>query len=140
MNKIIIDGRDLTIEDVVNVSRNGYKVELGKEALKKVKLSRDLVDKFVDEQKVVYGITTGFGKFSDVTISKEETHNLQRNLIISHACGIGKPFEEDIVRAIMLLRVNNLSKGYSGVRIETLNTLVNMLNNNVCPVFWKKDH
>ncbi len=70
MNKIIIDGRDLTIEDVVNVSRNGYKVELGEEALKKVKIARDLVDKFVDEQKVVYGITTGFGKYSDVTISK----------------------------------------------------------------------
>ena len=138
MNKIIIDGRDLTIEDVVNVSRNGYKVELGEEALKKVKVARALVDKFVDEQKVVYGITTGFGKFSDVTISKEETHNLQRNLIISHACGVGKPFEEDIVRAIMLLRVNNLSKGYSGVRIETLNTLVNMLNNNVCPVIPEK--
>ncbi|EPZ55801.1 aromatic amino acid lyase family protein [[Clostridium] sordellii ATCC 9714] len=138
MNKVIIDGRDLTIEDVVNVSRNGYGVELSEEVIKKVKLARDLVDKYVDEQKVVYGITTGFGKFSDVVISKEETHDLQRNLIISHACGVGNPFDEDIVRAIMLLRVNNLSKGYSGVRIETLNTLINMINNNVCPVIPEK--
>lgn len=138
MNKIIIDGRDLTIEDVVNVSRNDYKVEISEEVLKKVKLSRELVDKFVDEQKVVYGITTGFGKFSDVVISKEETHDLQRNLIISHACGVGQPFDEDIVRAIMLLRINNLSKGYSGVRIETLETLINMLNNNVHPVIPEK--
>ncbi|WP_250673478.1 histidine ammonia-lyase [Paraclostridium ghonii] len=138
MNRIIIDGRDLTIEDIVNVSRNGYKVELSEEALKKVKVARELVEKFVDKQKVVYGITTGFGKFSDVVISKEETHDLQRNLIISHACGVGKPFEEDVVRAIMLLRINNLSKGHSGVRMETLNTLVNMLNNNVCPVIPEK--
>ena len=104
MNKIIIDGRDLTIEDVVNVSRNGYKVELSDDVINKVKLSRKLVDKFVDEQKVVYGITTGFGKFSDVVISKEETHTLQRNLIISHACGVGEPLEEDIVRAVDFLK------------------------------------
>ncbi|MEG0180972.1 MAG: histidine ammonia-lyase [Peptostreptococcaceae bacterium] len=138
MNKIIIDGRDLTIEDIVNVSRNGYGIELSEDIIKKVKLSRDLVDKFVDEQKVVYGITTGFGKFSDVVISKEETHSLQRNLIISHACGVGDPLEEDIVRAIMLLRINNLSQGYSGVRVETLNTLVNMVNNHVHPVIPEK--
>lgn len=138
MNKIIIDGRDLTIEDVVNVSRNGYKVELSDDVINKVKLSRKLVDKFVDEQKVVYGITTGFGKFSDVVISKEETHTLQRNLIISHACGVGEPLEEDIVRAIMLLRINNLSQGYSGVRVETLNTLVGMLNNDVYPIIPEK--
>lgn len=138
MNKIIIDGRDLTIEDVVNVSRNGYKVELSDDVINKVKLSRKLVDKFVDEQKVVYGITTGFGKFSDVVISKEEIHTLQRNLIISHACGVGEPLEEDIVRAIMLLRINNLSQGYSGVRVETLNTLVGMLNNDVHPIIPEK--
>lgn len=138
MNKIIIDGRDLTIEDVVNVSRNGYKVELSDDVINKVKLSRKLVDKFVDEQKVVYGITTGFGKFSDVVISKEETHTLQRNLIISHACGVGEPLEEDIVRAIMLLRINNLSQGYSGVRVETLNTLLGMLNNDVHPIIPEK--
>ena len=138
MNKIIIDGRDLTIEDVVNVSRNGYGVELSDDVINKVKLSRKLVDKFVDEQKVVYGITTGFGKFSDVVISKEETHTLQRNLIISHACGVGEPLEEDIVRAIMLLRINNLSQGYSGVRVETLNTLVGMLNNDVHPIIPEK--
>ena len=138
MNKIIIDGRDLTIEDVVNVSRNGYKVELSDDVINKVKLSRKLVDKFVDEQKVVYGITTGFGKFSDVVISKEETHKLQRNLIIRHACGVGEPLEEDIVRAIMLLRINNLSQGYSGVRVETLNTLLGMLNNDVHPIIPEK--
>ena len=138
MNKIIIDGRDLTIEDVVNVSRNGYKVELSDNVINKVKIARGLVDKFVDDKKVIYGITTGFGKFSDVVISKEETHTLQRNLIISHACGVGEPLEEDIVRAVMLLRINNLSQGYSGVRVETLNTLVNMLNNDVHPIIPEK--
>ncbi|MGL5751447.1 MAG: histidine ammonia-lyase [Paraclostridium sp.] len=138
MKKIVIDGRELTIDDIIKVSREGYEVELSSDVLKKVQISRDLVERYVREEKVSYGITTGFGKFSDVVISKDETHELQRNLIISHACGVGKPFEEDIVRAIMLLRINNLSKGYSGVRVETLNTLVNMLNNNVHPVIPEK--
>lgn len=138
MNKIIINAQELTIDDIIKVAREGYKVELSEEVLKKVQIARDLVDRYVEDQKVSYGITTGFGKFSDVVISKEETHKLQRNLIISHACGVGKPFDEDIVRAIMLLRINNLSKGYSGVRVQTLNTLVNMLNNNVHPVIPEK--
>ncbi|MGL4797154.1 MAG: HAL/PAL/TAL family ammonia-lyase, partial [Paraclostridium sp.] len=138
MNKIIIDGGELTIDDVIKVAREGYKVELSENVLQKVQIARDLVERYVEEQRVSYGITTGFGRFSDVVISKDETHELQRNLIISHACGVGKPFDEDIVRAIMLLRINNLSKGHSGVRIQTLNTLVNMLNSNVHPVIPEK--
>ncbi|WP_443110675.1 aromatic amino acid lyase [Caloramator sp. mosi_1] len=87
---------------------------------KRVKAAREVVDRFVDEGKVVYGITTGFGKFSDVVISKEEAKKLQRNLIVSHACGVGEELSEEVVRAIMLLRANALSKGYSGIRLETL--------------------
>jgi histidine ammonia-lyase len=138
MNKILIDGCSLTIDDVIKVARQGHKIELTQEAQEKVIIARDLVDKFVDEERVVYGITTGFGKFSDVVISKEETAQLQRNLIISHACGVGEPFAEEIVRAMMLLRINALSKGHSGVRMETLNTLIGMLNNCVHPVVPEK--
>ena len=138
MNKILIDGCSLTIEDVINVARNGYKIELTDVAKENVIKARKLVDKFVDEERVVYGITTGFGKFADVVISKEETAQLQRNLIISHACGVGEPFAEEIVRAMMLLRINALSKGHSGVRPETLNTLIEMLNNEVHPVIPEK--
>lgn len=137
-NLVIIDGKSLTIEDVVNVARNNYKIKIADEALVKVDKARKLVDDFVDEKRVVYGITTGFGKFSDVVISKEESSDLQTNLIISHACGVGTPFTDDISKAIMLLRVNNLSKGHSGVRRLTLNTLVEMINKNVCPIIPEK--
>ncbi len=138
MNKVFIDGKSLTIEDVVNVCRNNYEVVLTEEAIEKVKKSRSIVDELVDNDKVSYGITTGFGKFSDVVITKEESKELQRNLIISHACGVGNPLSEDIVRGIMLLRINNLSKGYSGIRIETLQTLLEMLNKQVHPIIPEK--
>ena len=81
-----------------------------------------MVERYVEEQRVSYGITTGFGKFSDTYISKEDTGLLQRNLIISHACGVGDIFDEEIVRAIMLLRLNSLANGHSGIRLSTFNT------------------
>ncbi|HBA03109.1 MAG TPA: histidine ammonia-lyase, partial [Clostridium sp.] len=92
----------------------------------------------VEEDRVVYGITTGFGKFSDVSISGEDCKTLQRNLIISHACGFGNSLDTDIVRTIILLRANALSKGYSGIRLSTLQTLVAMLNKGVHPVIPEK--
>ncbi len=138
MNKIFIDGNSLTIEEVIRVSRNNEKIQLSNEAIKRVKESRKIVDDLVDKEKVSYGITTGFGKFSDVFISKEDCKQLQKNLIISHACGVGEPLDEEIVRAIMLLRVNALSKGYSGIREETLNTLVEMINKGVHPIIPEK--
>lgn len=138
MNKVLIDGNSLTLEDFVNVIRNNYTVELTEQAVKKVEKSRQIVDRFVKDEKVVYGITTGFGKFSDVHISKEQTKTLQRNLIISHACGVGQPLDEEVVRGIMLLRANALAKGYSGIRLSTLNTLIDMLNKGVHPLIPEK--
>ncbi|MEG1254709.1 histidine ammonia-lyase [Clostridium sp.] len=138
MNKVIINGNDLTLEDLINVARNNYEVEISKEAIERVKKSRSIVDKIVEEDKVVYGITTGFGKFSDVSISGEDCKTLQRNLIISHACGFGDRLDTDIVRAIILLRANALSKGYSGIRLSTLHTLIEMLNKGVHPVIPEK--
>lgn len=138
MNKVCINGNNLTLEEFIKVTRLGAEVELDKDAIVRVQNARALVDKFVDENKVVYGITTGFGKFSDVRITGEETKTLQRNLIISHACGVGNPFEEDIVRGIMLLRANALSKGFSGIRLSTLNTLIEMLNKRVHPIVPEK--
>lgn len=138
MDKVFIDGNSLNIMEFINVVRHGYEVELSKEAIERVKNSRNLVDEFVENDKAVYGITTGFGKFSDVTITKEETKLLQKNLIISHSCGVGKPLDEEIVRGIMLLRANALAKGYSGVRLSTLNTLIDMLNKKVHPIIPEK--
>ncbi|HAZ37783.1 MAG TPA: histidine ammonia-lyase [Clostridiaceae bacterium] len=138
MNEIIIDGNSLTIEDVIMVARNGYKVKISEEAEKKVVKARNLVDKFVKEGRVEYGITTGFGKFADVVISKENTKQLQKNLIMSHACGVGDELPHEVVRAAMLLRANALAKGYSGIRLSTLKTLIDMLNKDVCPVIYEK--
>ncbi len=136
--KIYINGENLTIEDVINVARHGYEVALTEDAIEKVKKAREYVDQLVDDGKIVYGITTGFGKFSDTYISKEDTKKLQRNLIISHACSMGTPLSEEVVRAVMLLRANAISKGLSGTRLETLQTLIDMLNKGVHPVIPEK--
>lgn len=138
MNRVILNGEDLTIQEVVQVARYHYAVELDEAAQQHAKKSRDMVDQYVEEGKVVYGITTGFGKFSDVVISQQDTKRLQRNLIISHACGVGEPLDEEIARGIMLLRANALMKGYSGARLSTIQTLVDMLNKGVSPVIFEK--
>lgn len=138
MDKIIIDGHHLTIEDVKRVARDHVRVELSQEAEEKIKKAEEMVVRYVEEQRVSYGITTGFGKFSDTYISKEDTGLLQRNLIMSHACGFGEVFNEETVRAIMLLRLNSLANGFSGIRLSTFNTLLGMLNKDVYPVVYEK--
>lgn len=135
---LYIDGKSLTLESFISVTRGYTPVALTEESIDAVHKARKLVDDFVDQKKVVYGITTGFGKFSDVSISKDETEDLQRNLIISHACGVGEPFSQEVSRGIMLLRANAMAKGNSGVRIGTVNTLLEMLNKNVTPVIPQK--
>ncbi|MFA6983318.1 MAG: histidine ammonia-lyase [Sedimentibacter sp.] len=138
MDKVIITGNTLTLDEVAAVCRNYEKVELSELAVEKILKSRKVVDDFVENEDVVYGITTGFGKFSDVTISKEESKTLQKNLIITHAVGAGKPFDTEIVRGIILLRINNLAKGYSGARLETIQTMIEMLNRRVHPIVPEK--
>ncbi|MFB0917505.1 MAG: aromatic amino acid lyase, partial [Clostridiaceae bacterium] len=127
MDILKIDGKSLNLKDFISVTRGYRQVELSKEAVEAVIKAREVVDRYVEEKRVVYGITTGFGKFCDTVIDTNETSLLQKNLIISHACGVGEPLAEDIVRGIILLRVNALSKGFSGIRLETLNGLIEML-------------
>lgn len=136
--ELLIGNKKLTLEDLINVTRNGYEVKISEEAKEKVSIARKLVDDYVEEGKISYGITTGFGKFSDSIISKEETATLQRNLIISHACGVGNPLPVDQVRGIMLLRVNNLVQGHSGIRQKVLDLLVEMINKGVTPYIPEK--
>lgn len=128
-----ITGNDLTLEDIVAVSRQYAKVSLHRDAVERVNASRKIVEDIVAQGRVVYGITTGFGKFCDTFIQREESKKLQRNLIISHAVGAGEMFDEDVVRAIILLRINNLAKGYSGIRLETIQTMIDLLNKKVTP-------
>lgn len=138
MKKIWIDGESLTLEELVKVARNNYQVELTPEAVNKVNRSRSVVDTLVDEERVIYGITTGFGLFSNIFINREQTKELQWNLIVADCCGVGNPYAEEIVRAAILLRANALAKGYSGIRLSTLNVLIDMLNKGVHPVIPEK--
>lgn len=138
MDCIIIDGNNLTLQDLAGVARKNFKVALKEEAERRVKDSRAYVDRLVQDGKIVYGITTGFGEFSKVHISKDKTEELQKNLITSHACGIGKHLPEETARAVMLLRANALAKGFSGVRLETLQGLLEMLNRGVHPAIPEK--
>lgn len=138
LKEIILNGNDLTLEDMVSVARRGLKVSLSEEAIKNVLASRKIIDDIVENGKTVYGVTTGFGEFCNVTISKEDCKSIQENLIRSHACGYGPKFPKDTVRAIMVARANALSKGYSGIRLETLNTLIDMLNKGVHPLIPEK--
>lgn len=135
---LTIDGSSLTIEDVVSVARYRRRVQLSKRAKHLVRCCRVMVDVLLDKGEVVYGLTTGFGKLRDVPIPRDKTKLLQTNLIRSHACGVGKPFSEDIVRAAMLLRANTLCRGNSGIRLETLEQLIQMLNDDVFPYVPQK--
>lgn len=135
---VFINGRDLTIEEVIAVCRNDEEVKLTDEAVKNVKKARDYIEKKLAEKAVIYGLTTGFGKFSNVVISNEETEELQRNLIISHTCAMGEAYPREYVRAAMLLRCNALARGNSGIRPATLETLLDMLNKGVHPVVPRK--
>ncbi|MDO5097079.1 MAG: histidine ammonia-lyase [Peptostreptococcaceae bacterium] len=138
MSKVLLTQAGITIEDVINVAQNGYALELSDELKHNIEESRKVVDSYVADEKIVYGITTGFGKFSDVFIGKQDTGTLQRNLIISHACGVGNPLPEHIVRAIMMLRLNALSRGLSGIRLETVEQLLELINKQVHPVIPEK--
>ncbi|MDU2241944.1 MAG: aromatic amino acid ammonia-lyase, partial [Paenibacillus sp.] len=129
-----IDGHSLTIGQIVDVARHGLKVTIDEDSVFRMKRTRQYVEKLLNEKKVVYGLTTGFGKFSETYISAEDAKRLQLNLIRSHSCGIGRPFAEEIVRAIMLLRINALCLGYSGIRPEVVQLMADMLNRGVTPV------
>ncbi|MBM7625002.1 histidine ammonia-lyase [Sporohalobacter salinus] len=138
MKKINLNGDNLSLKNIIEVARNSRPVKLGEEAIQKINDARAIVDEFVEKEEVVYGITTGFGELSEVFISKDQTEDLQHNLIKSHACGVGECFEQEVVRAIMLLRINALAKGVSGIRLQALETLIEMLNKGVHPVIPEK--
>ena len=133
MEKVIIDGSSLTIDQVVAVARDFALVELSPSCIGKILASRKIVDDLVEKGSAVYGLTTGFGSFKDVAINKDQTAELQKNLIMSHAVGVGEPFPEEIVRAAILIRVNSVIRGHSGVRVDTVNTLLEMLNKKIYP-------
>ncbi len=132
-NTILIDGNSLTISQVNEIARNGTKVALATNAIEQINNSRNHVLRIINSDKIVYGINTGFGKFKDVKIANKDLRDLQVNFMRSHACGIGKPFSKEIVRAMILLRANALAKGFSGIRLEIVQLLLDLLNHDVYP-------
>lgn len=131
---IELNGHSLTIEQLKRICIDLEPVSIAAESMEKVKKSREAVDKIVKNHKTVYGINTGFGKFSDVMIDKNHVEDLQLHLIRSHACGVGEPFPEVVSRAMIVLRLNALLKGYSGVRPVVIERLAELLNKRVHPV------
>ncbi|MFQ6078666.1 MAG: histidine ammonia-lyase [Thermodesulfobacteriota bacterium] len=131
-----IDG--MTLEALVAVAREGARVRLTKEAETRIVEARKLVEKWVEEGRKIYGITTGFGALSDVAISKEDTRRLQKNIILSHSAGVGDLLDEETVRAVIALRIKDLARGHSGIRLETVLCLQELLNREICPVIPEK--
>ncbi len=131
---LVIDGASLDLAGLESVARDGRKVALGEAARGAVAASRRVVDQAVARGDVVYGVTTGFGSFADVHIPLDRLRELQINLLRSHAAGVGAPLGAPETRALMLLRANVLAKGFSGVRLETLERLVELLNRGMLPV------
>jgi len=131
---ILIDGRSLTLDQLVAIADDGARVGLSPEARARVAASRAVVDRMADGDAPVYGINTGFGSFAEVKIPRTDLERLQLNLLRSHAAGVGEPLPVRTVRAMMALRANVLARGFSGIRPETLEGLIEALNRRVHPV------
>jgi len=130
---LYIDGDSLGIEDVTRVCREGAKTALDETAKAGIKKSRAFVQKILKEGRTVYGINTGVGELVNQRIPVEDVEKLQHNLLRSHATNVGPPFPQDVVRGIILLRANVLAKGFSGVRIRLIETLLALLNKQIYP-------
>lgn len=138
IHEVEIDGHHLTLEQVVAVARQDARVSLSQGAIEAMARSRGVVEKLLKEDRPFYGINTGFGALSNTPVTLEQASRLQNNLIISHAVGCGNPLPREVVRAMLLLRANALCQGYSGIRPQLVETLVQMLNAKVHPVVPEK--
>ena len=133
-----LNGQTLTLAEIVTVAFGDAPVQISPSARPRILASRKVVEDIIARGTVVYGVSTGFGKLSDVRIQHDHLGELQLNLVRSHACGIGNPLSEPEVRAMMLLRANVLALGLSGIRFEIIEMLCKMLNRRVCPVVPEK--
>ncbi|WP_455594151.1 histidine ammonia-lyase [Cloacibacillus porcorum] len=138
LKEIVLNGKDLTLESLIRITRNGAQVCASLEAMEDVKKSRALVEELVAGGRPMYGINTGFGRFSEVAIPEEDINLLQIKLILADAAGVGAPLPTDVVRGMLVMRANSLLNGFSGVRPVVINTILDMLNRGVHPVVPEK--
>lgn len=134
MDRILIDGDTLRLEEILQVARSQARVELSPQAAERVRAARALVDRVAESDLPTYGINTGFGTLAEVRIERRDLRALQRKLVLSHAAGVGSPLPLEEARALLLLRCNVLAKGYSGIRPQTLSLAIELLNREVVPV------
>lgn len=138
MEHILLGMEKMTLDDLVAIARQGVGVQLTKASEKRIAKTRKLIEQWVREEKAIYGVTTGFGALSDVTIPNKDSRRLQKNILMSHAAGVGNPLDKEIVRAVMALRIKDLARGHSGIRLETVRRLIKLLNADICPVVPEK--
>ncbi len=135
---LLITTTELSLSEVDHFTGNGFKIKIDKNVKDKIEKSHNVVKQIIQSDQTVYGVNTGFGKFSEVRISKDKLAELQKRLVYSHAAGIGVPISREIVRLILLLKIKSLSLGHSGCRFEVVKQLVDMLNHNIIPVIPQK--
>ena len=134
-----ISADHLTIERIGEIIYNNYKIELSDDARKRIIRSREYLDaRIAKEENPIYGVTTGFGSLCSVSISKDQLSQLQVNLIKSHACGVGERLPNDIIKMMILLKVQSLSYGFSGCKLDTVERLIDMFNNNIFPIILEQ--
>jgi histidine ammonia-lyase len=138
MNNLLLDGNSLTIDDVYRCSITPSTVRFSSSSKRRMNASRRVVEDWVESGEIIYGVTTGFGEFSNVRISPKDIEQLQENLIVSHAAGAGDPLPVEIVRAMGILRMNALAKGYSGIRLETMEFFRKVFNAGITPIIPSK--
>ena len=138
MDPVIVDGESLTLKSVEEVAVCGRQAVLGERSKDRIQAAQRLVVQAVERQETIYGITTGLGHLSEVSIDKAQAAKLQNNMIRSHSAGVGSEFPAEVCRAMMLLRANALAKGYSGVRQELIEALLYLLNTDITPVVYQQ--
>ncbi|KAL0220146.1 hypothetical protein RCL1_000001 [Eukaryota sp. TZLM3-RCL] len=134
----VYTGNKLTLDCFQKIVQDRYFLSLSNDVSSKIQQSRKVVEKILTDGEVRYGVNTGFGQLCNHVIDNSSLEDLQTNLILSHATGVGEPFSEEIVRGIMLLRIISLCQGYSGIRLSTLQLLIDMLNHEVHPIIPSK--
>lgn len=137
-NSITISAKQLTLKQISKYLANPGKITLNKDTKIIIENSRKVIDSIIKNEKVVYGVNTGFGKFSEKLIKPKDITELQKRLVMSHAAGVGRPMSREIARLMMLLKIKSLANGHSGCRLEVVQMLVDMINRNVIPVIPRK--
>lgn len=139
MSKVYaLNGKNLTIDSIVDIARNNAKVEIAKDSIDKIKICRKFLESKIDSGQIIYGVNTGIGEFSEIVLDDEQLEQFQKNLIYNHAAGIGAPAPIEYVRGALTGRVNVHSNGNSGCRLEITQTIVDMLNKGVTPYVCQK--